>query len=299
MKNESEFRRLYPFAGNFFALGKERMHYLDEGEGDPVLMVHGNPTWSFFYRNLVSDLIEDGVRCVAPDHIGCGFSSKPQKYEYTLAQHIQNLEALVEHLDLEDITLVVHDWGGAIGMGLATRHPKRIKRILVLNTAAFLSKRIPWRINICRLPLFGPVVIRGMNGFAWPATFMATTQEKGLPADVARGYLRPYRSWHDRIANLRFVQDIPMNPGHPSYGTLAEIESKLSLFRKTPMMICWGGRDFCFNDEFLERWKKEFPQAQVHRFADAGHYVLEDAYRKILPLTRAFLQEDLGESPEA
>lgn len=294
MKNDSEFLRLYPFQGKELSLGNERMHYLDEGNGEPVLMLHGNPTWSFFYRNLVRDLSVAGFRCLAPDHIGCGFSSKPQNYRYELAQHIENLEALVEHLDLKEVTLVVHDWGGAIGMGFATRHVKKIKRIVVLNTAAFLSSRIPWRINICRIPGFGAAVIRGMNGFAWPATFMATKKKGGLAPEVARGYLRPYGNWHDRIATLRFVQDIPMSPGHPSYETLAEIESRLGEFRDTPVLICWGGKDFCFNDEFLRRWQKEFPQATTHRFAEAGHYLLEDAYDEVLPLIQSFLIAETG-----
>ncbi|MEX2381328.1 MAG: alpha/beta fold hydrolase [Opitutales bacterium] len=267
------------------------MHYLDEGSGEPILMLHGNPTWSFYYRNLVKDLSADGFRCIAPDHIGCGFSSKPQEYSYTLAQHIENLEALVKNLDLTGITLVLHDWGGAIGMGFATRQPEKIKRIIILNTGAFLSKEIPWQINICRIPVFGAAVIRGLNGFALPATRMATTRAGGLPPEVARGFLWPYRTWHDRVANLRFVQDIPMKPDHRSFATLAEIESKLPLFRKTPSMICWGGKDFCFNDHFLDRWKAEFPGAAVHRFADAGHYVLEDAYEEILPLARSFCRE--------
>jgi haloalkane dehalogenase len=292
MKDDHEFRRLYPFQGNTLPVGQETMHYLDEGAGEPILMLHGNPTWSFLYRNLVRDLSAEGFRCVAPDHIGCGFSSKPQVYRYQLGQHIENLEALVETLDLRGITLVLHDWGGAIGMGFATRHADRIKRIVVLNTAAFLSQRIPRRINLCRLPLFGALAIRGLNGFAGPATRMATTRRGGLPREVARGYLRPYGNWHDRVATLRFVQDIPMTPRHPSYAVMAGIEEKLGLFGETPMLICWGGKDFCFDDEFLRRWRMEFPRAQVHRFADAGHYVLEDAYEPILPLVRAFLGEN-------
>ncbi len=286
-----EIAQLYPFSGRFLTIGNERMHYLDEGAGEPVLMVHGNPTWSFFYRNLILGLRGRGFRCIAPDHIGCGFSTKPQKYPYRLARHIDNLEALVEHLRLgqERVTLVLHDWGGAIGMGLAARRPEMIKRILLLNTAAFCSKRIPWRINICRVPGFGALAIRGFNGFARPATFMATTRPGGLPADVARGYLLPYRNWHDRIANLRFVQDIPLAPGHPSYSVLAGIEEKLAGFRDRPVMICWGGKDFCFNDHFLARWKEIFPEAAVHRFADAGHYVLEDAGEKVLSLALDFL----------
>lgn len=289
MEPDEEFRKLYPFSGRFADIDGQRMHYLDEGAGDPILMLHGNPTWSFYYRNLVREL-RDQFRCVAPDHIGCGFSSKPQRYNYRLAQHIANLERLVERLELRDITLVLHDWGGAIGMGLATRQPERIKRIIVLNTAAFRSERIPWRINVCRLPVVGAAAIRGMNGFARPATFMATTRKGGLPREVARGYLLPYRNWRDRVANLRFVQDIPMRPGHPSYGTLVEIENRLGLFKDTPSLICWGGRDFCFNDDFLRRWREELPGAEVHRFAEAGHYVLEDAREEILPLVRGFIR---------
>lgn len=288
MKRTPEFNRLYPFAENFLPFDREEMHYLDQGSGEPVLMLHGNPTWSFYYRNLVRDL-RDRYRCVVPDHIGCGFSSKPQYYPYTLARHILNVERLVEHLDLRNITLVVHDWGGAIGMGFAARNPERIARIVVLNTAAFLSQRIPWQINICRVPVLGALIIRGCNGFAGPAVFMATTQRRGLPKEVARGFLLPYRSWKDRVAVLRFVQDIPMNPRHPSHPTLAEVERGLSQFRETPMLICWGAKDFCFSESFLRRWQAEFPRAKVHRFAKAGHYVLEDAYDEILPLVEGFL----------
>lgn len=289
MKHDPEFNELYPFEGRFFEIDGERMHYLDEGEGSPVLMLHGNPTWSFFYRNLVKDLSADGYRCIAPDHIGCGFSDKPQVYRYTLERHIRNLEALVDHLGLNDITLVVHDWGGAIGMGFAGRHPDKIARIVVLNTAAFLSDRIPRRIALCRLPIIGPLLIRGCNGFARPATVMATARKGGLPPPVSRGYLLPYGTWRDRVATLRFVQDIPMTADHPSHGTLAEIERRLERFRGTPMLICWGGRDFCFDDSFLDRWQREFPQAETHRFDAAGHYVLEDAYVEILPRVRTFL----------
>lgn len=288
LERTPEFQQLYPFDGHLLPVGLEQMHYLDEGSGDPILMLHGNPTWSFYYRNLVRDL-RGRFRCVAPDHIGCGFSTKPQKYRYTLEQHIDNVERLVEHLDLKKITLVVHDWGGAIGMGLATRQPARIDRIVVLNTAAFLSSRIPWRINVCRLPGFGALAIRGMNGFAGAAVFMATARRAGLPRNIRRGYLLPYRNWHDRVANLRFVQDIPMSAKHPSYATLAQIQDRLPLFKETPMLICWGAKDFCFDEGFLHRWQAEFPNAEAHLFADAGHYVLEDAYDRILPLIKEFM----------
>lgn len=284
-------RTLYPFEGRRLTVaGGAVMNYVDEGEGDPVLMVHGNPTWSFFYRRLILALRRE-YRCVAPDHIGCGLSDKPRDYPYILARHIENLERLVQELDLRNITLVCHDWGGAIGMGMAERHRARIKRLVVLNTAAFPSKRIPLRINLCRLPLFGPLAIRGFNLFARAAVRMAVVEPGRMTPNTVQGYLRPYNNWNNRVALLRFVQDIPMNSKHPSYPLLKEIGEGLDAFRDTPMLICWGGRDFCFNDEFLKEWRRRFPGAEVHRFAEAGHYVLEDAHEEIIPLVKSFLEK--------
>jgi cis-3-alkyl-4-acyloxetan-2-one decarboxylase len=286
-------RTLYPFEGHRLTVaGGAAMNYVDEGEGDPVLMVHGNPTWSFYFRRLILALRRT-YRCVAPDHIGCGLSDKPQDYRYRLDRHIENLERLVEELDLRNVTLVCHDWGGAIGMGMAERHHERIKRLVILNTAAFPSKRIPLRINVCRLPIIGPLAIRGLNLFARAAVHMAVVEPARMTPNTVQGYLRPYNSWQNRVAVLRFVQDIPMNPNHPTYPLIKEIGEGLHVFKETPMLICWGGQDFCFNDEFLEEWRERFPGAEVHRFADAGHYVMEDAHEEIIPLVKRFLEASL------
>ncbi|NIQ03820.1 MAG: alpha/beta fold hydrolase, partial [Nitrospinaceae bacterium] len=167
------FRDLYPFESRFFEPGGHRMHYLDEGEGEPLLMLHGNPTWSFYYRNLIKGL-KSQFRCVVPDHMGCGLSDKPQDYPYTLSQHIDNLESLVEHLKLDRLTLVMHDWGGAIGMGFAVRYPEMIKRLVIFNTAAFIADRIPFSINLCRQSTLGPLAILRFNLFAKLATSWAS-----------------------------------------------------------------------------------------------------------------------------
>ena len=286
---------LYPFDPHYLRLDPQRhisMHYLDEGPSDArraVVMLHGNPTWSFYYRNLVLALRKDR-RCIVPDHIGCGLSDKPQKYPYTLAQHIQNLETLLDALNLDEIDLVLHDWGGAIGMGAAVRKPARIRRIVALNTAAFPARRIPFRINICKLPLFGAVAIRGFNGFAWPALTMAVKHHERMTPAVRAGLLAPYNSWANRIANLRFVQDIPMSPAHPTFATLQGVADGLNQFADRKMLICWGMQDWCFDESFLKLWLDRFPQAEVERYADAGHYVLEDAHERIAPRVRAFLE---------
>lgn len=276
----------YPFQPRFFDLDGHRLAYLDEGQGPVVVMVHGNPSWSYLYRNLVSGL-RDRYRCIVPDHIGCGFSDKPQSYPYRLRTHIDNLERLLDHLGVERCTLVVHDWGGAIGMGWAGRHPERVAGAVVLNTAAFCSRRIPLRIAVCRWPLIGPLLVRGLNGFAGAAVFMAV--RKRLRPEVAKGFLAPYDSWRNRIAVLRFVEDIPMEADHPSWPTLVEVEQSLARLRDMPLMLCWGGRDFCFNDSFYQEWRRRFPQAEAHYFPEAGHYVLEDGLEAISPLIEDFL----------
>jgi len=285
------FRDLYPFESRFIELGPHRMHYLDEGQGETLLMLHGNPTWSFYYRNLVKGL-RSQYRCVVPDHIGCGLSDKPQEYNYTLSQHIDNLAALVDHLNLDHLTLVMHDWGGSIGMGLAVRAPEKIKRLIFFNTAAFISDRIPFSINLCRNPVIGPLAILKFNLFARMATSWACKQTNRMVGKVRKGYLAPYNSPQNRIANLRFVQDIPLTPDIPSYPVVEHIESQLGYFRDRPAMIIWGMQDFCFTEYFLDRWKKYFPNAEVHEVEQAGHYVVEDADEEIIPWMIQFLRKN-------
>ncbi len=287
----------YPFKSNTFELSNGlTMHYLDEGPKEhapSILMVHGNPTWSFYYRRLVSHFSGD-YRCVAPDHIGCGLSEKPDRedYPYTLEERIANLTELVTSLDLQDITLVIHDWGGAIGMGLAANLPERIKRIVVFNTAAFRSDRIPFSIDICRIPGFGPLAVQGFNGFVRVAQIRAIHHKDRLKGPVGDGYVAPYNSWKNRIAVQRFVEDIPMDSDHPTYTTLKHVEDNLEQFQDRPMLIVWGERDFCFNPSFRREWERRFPRAEVHALKDASHYVLEDAHELIIPWMENFFTEN-------
>jgi pimeloyl-ACP methyl ester carboxylesterase len=282
-------RGLYPFASHWLDVDGHRLHYVDEGPRDaPVLLcLHGNPTWSFFWRHVVLAL-RDRYRVIALDHLGCGLSDKPQDWPYRLAGHVDNAERLVRSLGLERFTLVLHDWGGAIGMGVAARLPERVARLVVMNTAAFPSPAIPLRIAICRIPLLGDLAVRGLNGFARAATVMATT--RGLPSEVRDGFLAPYDSWATRVATLRFVQDIPMDPGHPSWPELAHIEAALPTFRDRPMLIVWGERDWCFTPAFREEWQRRFPQAEVHALPTAGHYLIEDETEAVTSRLAAFLE---------
>ncbi len=275
----------YPFNPHFHEVAKDKLHYVDEGTGEVILMLHGNPTWSFFYRNLAKHFSKTN-RVVVPDHIGCGLSDKPQDYEYTLENHIENTVSLIKKLNLKDITLIVHDWGGAIGMGVATRHPELIKKMVIMNTAAFRSMEIPMRINILRNPV-GEWFIRTFNGFAGPATTMAVT--KKLSPIVKQGFVLPYSDFESRIATAKFVRDIPMNEAHPTYKTLSNIEDKLKNL-KVPTLLLWGEQDFCFTMNFQKRWLDFFPEAKVKTFPDAGHYLVEDKTKEVIAEIETFLK---------
>ncbi len=277
----------YPFAVQRFSIGTHALSYVDEGSGPAVVMVHGNPSWSYLYRNLITGL-KSNYRVIAPDHMGCGLSDKPEPYPYRLERHIENLGLLLDHLQIESCVLVVHDWGGAIGMGWAGMHPDRIAGLVVLNSAAFPSPHIPLRINVCRQPLIGPLLVRGLNGFARAATFMAV--EKRMDPRVKEGFLAPYDSWRNRVAIYRFIRDIPMHQRHPSWETLQAVAASLGGLRKKPMLIIWGGRDFCFNRPFYEEWRRRFPGAEGYYFEQAGHYVLEDVLPETLKQVAPFVE---------
>jgi pimeloyl-ACP methyl ester carboxylesterase len=284
-------RSLYPFEGHFFDRGGLRMHYLDEGEGPPVVMVHGNPTWSFYYRNLVRVLSNDH-RVIVPDHIGCGYSDKPddEHYSYRLAERVADLEALLDNLSLDQpVTLIAHDWGGMIAMGWAVRHPERVARIVLMNTAAFHlpdDMKMPATLAFVRDTGLASFMVRHFNLFSRGAAWMAPG--KHMSKTLRDAYCAPYDTPDHRIATLRFVQDIPLNPGDPSYDGVSEIERGLPRFAKTPILLLWGQKDFVFKPEVLDVFAKIWPHAEVHRFASAGHYVLEDAGDEIAPMVRDF-----------
>lgn len=281
-------RALYPFVPHWLETSAGRIHYVDEGPRDAdtaVICVHGNPTWSFMYREVIKSL-SNKFRVIAPDHLGCGLSDKPQTFSYRLADHVENLAKLVAMLPQTKLHFIVHDWGGAIGMAVAERFADRVGKLVVMNTAAF-SGPCPLRIRLCRAPVLGPLIVRGLNGFAGPAACMAVTRQ--LSSAVKNGFLWPYRSWADRIAVLRFVQDIPLEPTHPSAETLQTITANLEKLRNKPMLLAWGMRDFCFTPFYLAEWHRRFPSAAVREFSEAGHYLLEDSGSILIPEIVTFL----------
>jgi len=285
---------LFPFERNYLDRNGQKYHYLNEGQGEPVVMVHGNPSWSFYYRNLVQALSKNH-QCIVPDHIGCGLSDKPgdDDYEYTLKSRIDDLEALLESLQItENITLVVHDWGGMIGMGYAARYPERIKRLVILNTSAFhlpKTKPLPLALFICRNTLLGTLLVRGFNAFSSAASYVGV-KRKPMSKAVRKAYVMPFNSWKNRISTLRFVQDIPLFKSDKSYQLVSDIDASLEQFQQVPTLICWGLKDFVFDKHFLAVWKEKMPHAQVNQFDDCGHYILEDASDDVIPLIEQFME---------
>ncbi len=286
-------RDLYPFTSHFFTVDELRLHYLDEGSGNPVVMLHGNPTWSFYYRNLVLAL-RPSHRCIVPDHIGCGLSDKPddRQYDFSLQRRVDDLDRLLEYLQLDSpVTLVLHDWGGMIGMAWAVRHPSRVARLVILNTAAFplpAEKRLPWGLWLARNTRLGAwLTLRG-NAFCLGAARWCVTRQP-LSDDVRRGLLAPYDTPEHRRAVLRFVQKVPLGPKDPGFDLVKQVEANLSRFRSCPTLICWGMRDFVFDQHFLSAWEKHLPDARIVRFPDCGHYILEDAPDEVIREIQSFL----------
>jgi haloalkane dehalogenase len=292
--NISTIRHLYPFKSHYIEINGLKYHFLDEGAGDPVVMLHGNPTWSFYFRNLVKGLSSQ-FRIIVPDHIGCGLSDKPviHQYDYRLISRVNDLENLLDYLGInKKITLVLHDWGGMIGMAYALRHPERIHRFVIMNTAAFLlpdGKVLPIRLRLIRnIKPFASLAVLGLNIFAFGALFMASY--KGLSGDVKSGLIAPYNSWNNRIATLKFVEDIPVRETDPSYRLAKYVDDNLYRLNHIPMLILWGEHDIVFDMDFLLEWRRRFPDATVKTFKDAGHYVLEDEPDKILIQIEDFLK---------
>ncbi len=281
-----DLRSEYPFVPKSISIDGYRYSYVDEGTGPVLLFVHGNPSWSFAWRNLIKGLSHE-YRCIAVDHLGMGLSDKPNDYAYTIEQHIRNLLKLIQELNLTEITLIGHDWGGCIGMGAAGRDPSRFVKFVMMNTAAFRSQLIPFRIAVCRIPVLGAIGVRGFNGFAAAAITQAVV--KPMSSAVKKGYLYPYNSWANRQTVHRFVQEIPLKESHPTYNTLVGVEDGLLQFKAHPMLFFWGEQDWCFTTRFLDEWEQRFPNAETVRYADASHYVFEDAHERMLPKLQEFL----------
>lgn len=290
----------YPFESRFVSVDGQRLHYVDEGRGETLLMLHGNPTWSYLYRHLIQDL-RDGHRCVAPDHLGYGYSEKPRHGDYSMRAHIMRLQGFVSKLGLRRVTLVVQDWGGIIGLGWAVRNKELVERLVIMNTAGFpLPSRealvrmrpLPWGLALLyplKLPVVGELFVQGANGFVRGLLPTGIHHRERLDSHVMEGYLDPYPTWGSRRAHLSSVRQIPLSPRHPTWRLLQEIGAELEGWT-VPTQLVWGMRDPVFVPWFLEEFERRLPNhAPTVRIEDASHFLQDDRPDLISPVIRRFV----------
>ncbi len=284
----------YAFEHGFVETPHGRMHYVEAGRGDPVLCLHGNPTWSFLYREFLRGL-SDGSRVIAPDLIGFGLSEKPRDVRgFSIEGHIDDVVALVDALDLREITLVFQDWGGPIGLGVAARRPERVRSLVVMNTIGFVpdgsGNGVPLALRVLRAPVVGEQLVQGLGLFHRAFVPIGIARPARSSEQVLRAYREVQGSWDERAGTLAFPRLIPNGPSHPSMAVLERTGKYLDSFTG-PVLLIWGMRDPVFDSKLLAEWRARFPDAPVLEIDDAGHFLQEDAPELIVPRVRAFLDE--------
>ena len=282
----------FPFGSKFHAVEGVRLAYVDQGRGEPVVLLHGNPTWGYLYRKFIPPFSRTH-RVIVPDHMGFGRSDKPREpSRYRLARHIANLESLLLKLDARNVTLVMQDWGGPIGLGFAVRHPDRVKRLVIMNTWAWVipaGTRIHPLLEQFRQPGVGEAFVQGLNLFVegfFPAGIHR--KERVTPA-LMRAYRAPFPDWNSRVGILAFPRDIVVGDDHPSAPAMREIAQKLPGL-KVPVLLIWALRDPAFPKAIIGLWQKIYPHAQLHTLENAGHYLQEDEPERIVGLIQEFLK---------
>jgi haloalkane dehalogenase len=287
---EGPWRLHYPFRSNYLPLKKGALlHYLDEGKGEPLVMVHGNPTWSFMYRKLVSSF-SDGFRAVALDHLGMGLSSRA-KTKSVLADHVAHLEALLKHLGIDkDVNLVAHDWGGPIALGWAVENPEKVKTLTLMNTGVRLPEgvKIPLRLKLFQANRQLCSFLAGTLGLFTKGLLKRATV-RPIPRDIRAGYQAPYRLECHRKAIVDFIGDIPLKRSHPSRALLEKIQLGMAALKHKPFLLVWGLQDFVFTPDYLYDLKNSFPLSRTLALPRSGHWPLEDEPRKVMDALWSFL----------
>jgi len=275
----------YPFESRYLDLEMGQMHYVDEGSGQPVVMVHGNPTWSYLYRHLIKQL-SPHYRCMAMDHLGFGLSDKPTDWTYLPEEHAQNVASLLEELELSDITLVVQDWGGPIGLSYAINHPERVRRLVIMNTWMWPVGSDWYYVAFSKLTggSIGRFLIRRYNLFARVIMRQSYGDKGSLTERIHQHYLLPLQRPEER-------KGCWVMPGEilGSSAWLGDLWARRSVIAAKPKLIVWGMKDIAFREKELNTWLEAFPDAKAVRLEGVGHYVQEEAKDQLGEAVRRFL----------
>ena len=293
MKNQ-DFNGTFPFEPRFKKINGFDMHYVDEGEGDESLVcLHGMPTWSYLYRKFIENLRQD-FRIVVPDHMGFGKSDVPQDKQYTMAEHVDNLTKLMISLDLQNITLIVQDWGGPIGLGFAVDHPDRIKRLVIMNTSVGVAREgtKPWYQNLEESGEYDAFFSNLKETIPKLFKFSIYNQD-AITDEMLAAYTAPFPTRESCLGALVFPRGIPIGFNHHNAQAMQHVREKLDLFIDTPKIMIWGMQDPVFPPPVIKRWnKKLFPGIQVNKLKNASHFLQEDAPREIISLIRTFINNN-------
>jgi len=283
------FGGVWPYEPRFVEVSGVRLHHVDVGTGDPVVMLHGNPTWGVIYRRFIEGL-SDRYRCIVPDHMGFGKSDVPQHATYDLATHVDNLEAVLDAIGVDRCVLVVQDWGGPIGLALAARKPELVRKLVVFNSWASVypeGTQLYPLLAMFRQPVTGPTLLRSLNLFV-EGYLPAGIHHQEIVPDIIDLYRAPLSDWNSRIGTTSFPSDIPVGEHHPSAREMEKADQARRRL-KAPVLIVWGTRDPDFDESELDTWRAALPHAEVHRIDTAGHFVQEDEPQLALNLVEAFL----------
>jgi haloalkane dehalogenase len=286
-----DFKGTFPFEPRFVSAGDVRLHYVDEGPHDaaPLLFAHGNPTWSYLWREQIAELSARGHRCVAFDHMGFGRSDKPpQLSAYALQRHVDNALALIDALDLTDATLVAHDWGGPIGLGALLERSDRFRAVVLMNTWAWeLPSFLPPFLREFRTEGLGEILALGGNLFV--ESIPGGMRRRDPDPVMMDAYRAPFPDYWSRAGTLAFQREIPLTERDRSAPLMASIHERLSDV-SVPVLLVWGMRDPVFQPVFLDQWRELFPNAQVVELPDASHYLVEDSPGEVTGAIEGFLR---------
>ncbi|MDR3144511.1 MAG: alpha/beta fold hydrolase [Puniceicoccales bacterium] len=268
-------RKMYPFERNYVTLNcGHKMHYVSCGSGETVLLLHGHPTWSFFFRNLLL-LLKSDFKCVAIDHIGYGMSDKPKRYDYSIATHIANAINFAEIMKFRKFHIVAQDFGATVALAMAERWPERVGSMSILNSAAFMMQNLPGIIMLLKLPIMTFIFAKLFNGLIRMFIHIGTASI--LDGDVLAGYLLPYKKPSARVAIVEGIHDIPWLPDHPSAEVMKTICDKAFVLTNKKVKFFWADDDFHYGPLVLKEWQRLFPNAKCKHYPLCGHFLLEDS----------------------